>query len=143
VKEVLARRAELGDAGAIGTMGDAWSVIAPDVEFDLTPIVGGSANVYNGHSGFLDYWEEWLGLWDEYVYSAAGYQAVGDWIVADVSVRAHGRHGVPLDLRVGQAFLVRDGQIARIVGFPSPADARARLGRDGFRGAIDRIRNRA
>lgn len=144
VKAALGSRAELGDEGAVRSMGDAWSVIAPQVEFDLTPIAGGSESVYRGYAGFLDYWEEWLELWEDYVYRVrSSYEAVGDWIVADVSIQAHGRHGISLDRKVGQAFSVRDAQIFRMVAFPTPADARAQLGKGGFRGAIDRIRNRA
>lgn len=142
VKQVIGRRAELGDEGAVASMGPAWKVLAPEIEFDLTPVVGGSVTIFRGYSGFLDYWDEWLGLWESYVYETLDYEGMGRWVVADLAVQAEGPQGISIDLRVGQAFDVSDGRIVRMQVFPTMSEARARLGRSGSRGAVDRFSRR-
>ncbi len=142
VRSVIGRRAELGDEGAVASMGSAWEVLDPEIEFDATPVVGGSTTVYRGYSGFLGYWDEWLSLWETYTYEVLEYEMVGGWVVVDIAVRAEGRQGIGIDLRVGQAFDVGDGRIRRIRVFPSMAEARERLGRGGIRGALDRLGRR-
>jgi hypothetical protein len=130
VTDVLARRDEVGDAAAVESIGPAWSVLAPEIVWDTSPIVGGGReHIYTGFTGFLDYWEEWLALWTAYVYEVDGYEECGGWVVADVRVRAEGREGMPLDMRVGQAFLVEHGLIVRVMAFPSVKAARERLGK--------------
>jgi hypothetical protein len=143
VREAIRRRAESGDVAAIASMGRAWQTLSPEIEWDLTPVVGGNENVYHGFGGFLDYWDEWLGMWDTYVYDTHGYVPVGGWIVADLALRAEGRHDVSLDMRVQQACEVRDAKIVRMRAYSTIADAREHLLRTGFRGAIDRLTGRS
>jgi hypothetical protein len=129
VRDVIARREELGDKGAVASMGPAWEVIAPDIEWDTSAVVGeGSAQTtLHGHSGFLDFWTEWLGVWDEYVYTVHAYEKCARWIIAEVGMRATGRGGIPIDGRVAQAFYVRDGKVTRVRVFRSMDDARRGL----------------
>jgi hypothetical protein len=142
VNEALRLRGEAGDAAAIASMGPAWQTLSPDIEWDLTPVVGGDRNVYRGFGGFLDYWEEWLGMWNSYVYEINRYEAVGGWVVAEVAMNAEGRHGVSLDMTVAQACEVTESKIVRMRAYASLADARERLSRPGVRGIVDRLARR-
>lgn len=144
VMHAIGCREQLGDEGAIASMGPSWATLSPEIEFDLAPVAGAGV-VYNGFSGFLDYWNEWLGLWDEYVYEIERYAPMGGWIVAEVVMRAKGRAGMSLEERVAQACEIRDGKIVRMRAFPTMAEAEKSLGRPrrGIRGAIERRLDRS
>ena len=129
VRDAIARREELGDELAVASIGPAWEVVASDIEWDTSAFVGevSEQTRSHGYSGFLDFWTEWLGVWDEYVYRVHAYEACGEWVIAAVDMQAVGRGGIPLDGRLAQAFLVRDGQITRVRIFRTMDDARRDL----------------
>jgi ketosteroid isomerase-like protein len=130
VRQAIARRQALGDEDAFASMGPAWQVIAPEIDWDVSGIVGEGPmkKRFHGQSELLDFWAEWLEVWDAYVYSVSTVENCGEWVIAAVAIEAHARGGVPVDVTIAQAFAVREGRVAEVRVFTTMADARAALG---------------
>jgi len=129
VREAIARRRTEGDAGAFASMGPAWAVVSAEIEWDVTAFVGGGAmkTVFRGRSELLDFWAEWLEVWDRYAYTVSALEHRGEWVIATIAIEAEARGGTPVEVTIGQAFAVADGMLSGVRIFPSAAEARTAL----------------
>jgi len=124
VLRAIEARESGGDAGVIAALGPAWEVLAPEIEWDTSPIAGdGPQTRYRGLAAFIDFWDEWLSVWEEYVYTVVEYVECGPAVVANLEVAAVGQGGIPANWRVAQACEVEDGKIVRMRAFPSLDEA--------------------
>jgi ketosteroid isomerase-like protein len=74
------------------------------------------------------WWAEWAGVWESYVYRNSAYRDLGDWVLTPTDVRARGRGGIPVEMRVLQLWQVRDGKVAALRVFLSEREALEALG---------------
>jgi uncharacterized protein YjlB len=82
------------------------AAIHADVEWDMGP-----AGVNRGYEGLMDYWRDWIALWESYVYEMRSYEDLGEHVLTVVDVRARGRQGIEVGMRVFQAWEVHHGKV--------------------------------
>ena len=71
----------------------------------------------------------WLEAWDDWAVELVSLHDAGDEVVA--VVRQHGRSkttGLPVDMKFGQVWTIKDGMQARMVMYADPAEALAAAG---------------
>ena len=109
--------------------GDSDAVMAlydPNVEWDAsrTTPLGEFEEVARGHEGLRRFFRRWRDAWelDEY-----GYEELidgGDVVIATAIQRAQGKtSGVPVTRTLVGVWEVRDGQVVRVVWYPSRQEA--------------------
>ena len=102
---------------------------APDAEWVMPPRTPGFRSVYKGREGFLEFMQTWT---EDFEWSIELEQAVDagdDRVVGIFRQRATGKtSGVPVELRMGLVYELRDGQIIRMTNYLDPADALAAAG---------------
>jgi hypothetical protein len=71
----------------------------PWIEWDVasTGPVGATAS---GPVQVARWWADWIETWESYVYRMVEYRDLGEWILAPTDVRARGRGGIPVEMRV-------------------------------------------
>ena len=107
VIEELARIYEVGGVEAVQErFPDIIDLVADDVEWQAEPV--GS---FRGIEGLLDFWRDWAGLWESYVYTVRSYEEVGPYVLTTSDVRARGRGGINVEMSTFQLWEVRDGRI--------------------------------
>jgi ketosteroid isomerase-like protein len=100
----------------------SWRYAHPEIEWDVsaTGAVGAAAS---GAAGVGAWWTDWLDMWESYVYRVAEYRDLGEWVLAIGDVSAHGRDGIPVEMRVFQIWRTRDGKVDACRVFLSEAEA--------------------
>ena len=98
----------------------------PDVEWDASAI--GVFGVGHGLYGLALFWNEWVEMWESYVYEMREYRDLGDWVLTVNDARARGRGGIPVETPVFQIWKVRDGKIVIVRLFGSEAEALKAVG---------------
>jgi ketosteroid isomerase-like protein len=96
-----------------------------DVEFhSLTGAVAGHGP-YLGHDGMREWHHDRNSTW-QLETAATGFEERGGLVLVDAHIRTTGSvSGVAFDTATCWVVTVRDGRIARIVGFTDRAEARA------------------
>ena len=91
----------------------------PEIEWDESRMMP-EPRVYHGHEGVRQFWRRWTGTWDEYGFAIEeAIDAGHEEVVVRARVWGRGRgSGVPVELRFGQVFTVRNGRIVRFRAFP-------------------------
>jgi ketosteroid isomerase-like protein len=87
-------------------------VIDPEVDWLLGPF-----GTYHGHRGMVAYMRDWHDLWETYTYVVSRYEDLGDCVLSEAHVRARGRHGIDVEMRVWHLYEVRDGKIVWQAGY--------------------------
>ncbi len=88
----IASREPGQEAEVVARVGSAWEVVAPDIEWDTSPIAGGGPQTrYSGLAEFIDFWDEWLSVWEEYVYKVVEYVECGPAVIANLEIHAVGQ----------------------------------------------------
>lgn len=100
----------------------AWQHVHPEIEWDVSAggVLGGKAR---GAREMALWWAEWVEVWASYVYRVVEHRDLGDWVLTSADVRARGRDGVPIEMRIFQLWQVRDGRIAAYRAFFSEQEA--------------------
>ena len=111
-----------------------WDAVAslyhPDVEFRDLQHVPDMPEVFHGHAGLRAVAAHWTDVYDEFGAEVYEYIDADPWVVCDT--RWYGRSkdsDVPVDVRVADAYEVKDGKIARaIMSYPDVATALKAVG---------------
>ena len=103
---------------------------APDFVWDMSKFGGWpEQQLYEGVEGAHEFMRVWLEAWDDWAVELVSLHDAGDEVVA--VVRQHGRSkttGLPVDMKFGQVWTIRDGMQARMVMYADPAEALAAAG---------------
>jgi ketosteroid isomerase-like protein len=118
-----------------GRLEDSLQTLHPDVEWHIAfrlPDIPAERSVIHGREQVLQLWRQFGSVWDRLVFDPQEilYDR-DDRIVARTRIQATGgESGVELDSTRYYAMTLRDGLLARIRPFDSPAAAAADLGID-------------
>jgi len=94
---------------------------APDIAWDATAI--GVTGTAGGLHELAAWYRDWMGLWESYVYRMVEIREVDGWILTPTDVRARGRDGIELEMRVFQLWRVRDGRVVVMRAFLTEEEA--------------------
>jgi ketosteroid isomerase-like protein len=106
---------------------DAASVLHPD--FEVVGTVIGTERPYVGIDGFREFLLDWLAPWDAYRSEVVRTIDPGNHVVT--IFRIFGRRDPSTSELEGSAawiWTIRDGKVARIVGYADPAEALKAVG---------------
>lgn len=110
------------DAFANGEFETALGAFHPEVEWDGRNVPDGRLG--RGHEAVIDHTQRWGAIWRDWTIEVEDLQEVAPGVVV-VFIRERGKSetGVAMDERHAEAYLVRNGKIARRVGFSDPREA--------------------
>jgi uncharacterized protein len=113
---------ERGDAAA------TLAAFSEDVEWDGRNLPDGTLG--HGHAAIREHVEGWAAQWRDWTVEVEEVREFGEGVVL-VYLRERGvsHGGLEMDERHAEVYLVRDGKIARRVGFSDPAEASAAAAR--------------
>jgi ketosteroid isomerase-like protein len=94
---------------------------APDIAWDATAI--GVTGTAGGLHELAAWYRDWMGLWESYVFRMVEIREVDGWILTPTDVRARGRDGIELEMRVFQLWRVRDGKVVIMRAFLTEQEA--------------------
>ena len=94
-----------------------------DVVWDLTGAGDTFFGRLQGLAAVAQYWVDWAGVWESYVYRVNEYRDLGESVLTVADTRARSREGMDLRMNVFQVWTVRDGKIAGMRAFLSEQDA--------------------
>jgi ketosteroid isomerase-like protein len=105
----------------------AASVLHPD--FEVVGTVIGTERSYVGIDGFREFLLDWLAPWEAYRSEVVRTSDPGDDVVTIFRIFAR-RDGSASELEGSGAWIwtIRDGKIARIVGYADPGEALKAVG---------------
>ena len=95
----------------------------PDVVWDLSGAGDAIFGEQRGLAAVAQYWVDWAGVWESYVYRVSEYRDLGGTVLTVADTRAHSREGMDLRMDVFQVWTVRDGKIASMRAFLTEQDA--------------------
>lgn len=96
---------------------------ASDIVWDATAI--GVTGTAGGLYELAAWYRDWMGLWETYVYRVVEIREADGWIITPTDVRARGRDGIELEMRVFQLWRVRDGKVVVMRAFLTEQEALA------------------
>ncbi len=94
-----------------------------DVVWDVSGTGAAFFGEVRGLEALEQYWVDWAGLWESYVYRVTEYRDLGDCVLTVADTHVRGRDGMDLDMRVFQIWRVREDKIAVMRAFLSEEDA--------------------
>ena len=107
---------------------DLWIRLAADFEMHGRPDVPDS-RVYRGREAAKDFFRMLQEVWAELRWEPLEFTDLGDAIVVEARIVALGRGSeVPIEADETDVFWFRDGEIVRLQGFPTKADALEAIG---------------
>ncbi len=97
----------------------------PDFVWDMSSFRGWpEQKIYPGIEGARQFNAEWGDAWDEWEVEVEDYIDAGERVVVIVHQRGRSKAtGVPVDMRFGQVWTLRDGQSIRMQMYASPEEA--------------------
>jgi ketosteroid isomerase-like protein len=116
--------------------GDAETVLSlyhREVELDFSRIPHATVigrGLYHGHEGLRSWYREWDEAWESFEQVYEELIDVGEHVISVWSQRGRGRmSGAEVELRrAGAVWTVSNGQVVRLVGFPSREEALEAVG---------------
>jgi hypothetical protein len=104
-----------------------WKYAHPEIEWSGdNPLLVQTAS---GPRDVLLWWTEWVEMWESYVFTTVELRDLGDWVLNIADIRARGRQGINVEMRVFELARVRDERIdAYHAAFRSEADALKAVG---------------
>ena len=104
----------------------------PDFVWDMSSFRGWpEQKIYPGIEGARQFNAEWGDAWDEWEVEVEDYIDAGERVVVIVHQRGRSKAtGVPVDMRFGQVWTLRDGQSIRMQMYASPEEAIEATGSD-------------
>ncbi len=107
---------------------DLWVRLAADFEMHGRPDIPDS-RVYRGREAAKDFFRMLQEVWAELRWEPLEFTDLGDAIVVEARIVALGRGSeVPIEADETDVFWFRDGEIVRLQGFPTKADALEAIG---------------
>ena len=125
VRALVERAGPRPDADAVLSLwadDPSWRHAHPEIEFDVTA-TGAFGAIVKGPTDVVAWWSEWLDAWESYVHETIEYRELGKWVLVVVDVKARGRGGIPVEMRVFQNFRVRDDRVDAIRAFLTEREA--------------------
>jgi hypothetical protein len=104
-----------------------WRHMHPNIEWD-TSATGALGTVARGPREVALWWADWVEVWESYAFRTVEYRDLGDWILTPVDVRARTRAGMNVEMRIFQAWQVRDSKIAVQRAFVTEQEALEAVG---------------
>ena len=99
--------------------------VAPGFVWDMSTFRGWpEQHTYYGLEGARTFIRDWVEAWDDWEVEVESLHDAGDRVVA--ILRQHGRSkatGLPVDMRFGQVWTIRDGKQLRMQMYASPEEA--------------------
>jgi ketosteroid isomerase-like protein len=87
------------------------------------------AKVYRGREGLLEFWRDWVAVWESIEFKSLKPDDHGDHVIVEVEQCNRGRtSGVDVVFRYFQTFTIRDGKLAASHMARTHDDALALLG---------------
>ncbi len=84
-----------------------------------------------GSDGWVRFWAGWFEPWEGYEWEISNLDQIGDDVVIDGLNRARGRESkAPVEWTNTQIWTVRQGKVARVVGYETREEALAALHRE-------------
>ena len=115
------------EASARGDRDAVLALYDPDVEWDASrtqPGLGEFADVVHGHEGIREFFRRWREAWGRDEYRSEELIDAGDAVVSVVTQVGEGRaSGVPITRLLAGVWTIRDGQIVKVVWFPTRDEA--------------------
>ena len=87
-----------------------WQHAHPNIEWDSQVVE--EQETAHGPTEVAVRWAGYLELWDSFVYRAVEYRDLGDWVLVPEDIRARGRDGVAVEMRIFVLHHVREGKVA-------------------------------
>jgi ketosteroid isomerase-like protein len=120
VREQLGHDPEPSAVLAFWAQDPGWRHLHPDIEWDPgTGVLGTAHGVFD----LTRWWDEWVEVWESYVFRVAEYRDLGDWVLALTDAQGRARQGIPVEMRVFELYRIRDGKIAVYRSFGSEQKA--------------------
>jgi ketosteroid isomerase-like protein len=95
-----------------------------DAIFDFTRSRGPGRGMFMGRGAIQRNWEEFLGMWAEWVTEPHDFVEVDDdGVLFSIRGRMTGRDGIELNVRASHIWTIRDGLIVRAIFFQSREEA--------------------
>ncbi len=80
--------------------------------------------IYAGPEGAMQFMAEWADAWDNWEMEAEEYIDAGERVVVIVNQRGRSKAtGIPVEMRFGQVWTLRDGQAIRMQLYADPDEA--------------------
>jgi len=119
----IARR--VYEAAARRDSATVFALYDPEVELDNSRLGVVNSGIYTGHAGLRSFFREWHEAWDGIDYDFDDLIDAGqDAVIAVVTRHGRGRaSGVEVDMHVALVWTIREQRVARVVWFPSRAEA--------------------
>ena len=103
------------------------AVIHPDVMVDTRGRGGplGHGGAWRGLDEWIEFWSDWLEPWEDFDFETSRFEAVGEHVLMDISIRGRGREsGAPVEWTQTQVWTLRDGKVVGLrPGFETRAAA--------------------
>ena len=99
-----------------------------DVAWDMTRSQVPGMGVYHGHAGVRQFFQEWLGTFEEFYARPQEFVDAGDHVVVQVRQGGRGKgSGVDVEMPVyWHSFWLRNGKVVRVVVHRDRDEAMAR-----------------
>lgn len=125
------------DIAVVRALWDAWdrrdtpamfALYDEDVAWDMTRSQVPGMGVYQGHAGVRQFFEEWLGTFEQFYARPQEFIDAGDHVVVQVHQGGRGTgSGVAVEMPVyWHSFWVRHGKVVRVVVHRDRDEAMAR-----------------
>lgn len=121
---------EMYDAFNRGDPETALSFIDPEVEIHYHGVVIDAAGIYRGHRGMVELMRKILSSFDADSFTSVPEEITerGERLAVTVHQRAKGSSsGVPVEIRIGQVWTIRDGKLVRWEIYRNGEEAKAAL----------------
>ena len=101
-------------------------LIHPEFEMTTPPALSAEPDTYRGPEGLRRYFDSFLEAMDKVSFEALELRAIGELVVAPVTVRARGRTtGIETEQSIVLVWEVRDGRAFRVEVFATLEEAMA------------------
>jgi ketosteroid isomerase-like protein len=102
---------------------DLWANLAPDFELHGRPDVP-DTTIYRGREASKEFWRMLQEVWSELRWEPREIIDLGDAVVVETRITAIGRGSdVRIEADETDVFWFREGQLVRVQGFPTKAEA--------------------
>jgi ketosteroid isomerase-like protein len=108
------------------------AILAPDFVWDMSTFQGWPEQpLYEGADGVARFLDDWSGAFEDWTIEVEALHDAGEQVVCVCHQTARAKlTDVPVDMRFGMVFTVRDGLETRMQMYADPAEALAAAGLD-------------
>lgn len=101
----------------------------PDLVWDVTNLGWPEQQIYDGPEGAMQFMAEWADAWDDWEMEAEEYIDAGERVVVIVNQQGRSKAtGIPVEMRFGQVWTLRDAQAIRMQLYADPDEALKAVG---------------